>query len=255
MTISDLDLTGRVALVTGAGRGLGRAVALRLAAAGAAVAVNDLDPAGAAATADAVTVAGGTAIALPGDAARADSVAALLGTLDRRFGRLDILVNNAGITRAQEIFDTDEADWDEVVRVNLTGPFLVAKAAMVRMRDAGRGGRIVNMGSMVGHQGAVRGWVHYGATKAGLHGLTKTLARTAAKHAITVNAVAPGIIASDMLIAGHGADGVAQLVQTVPLGRLGTPEDVAAAVHFLSSDAARYITGAVIDVNGGMYMR
>lgn len=240
-------LDDRIALVTGAGRGLGAAIAAALAQAGARVAVNDL-------RADAAeeVAARLSALAAPGDAADPDGVAALFDTVARRLGPLDILVANAGIARAETVWETTPESWDAVLRANLTGPFLCAQRAFHGMR--GRGGRIVFLGSVVGHQGALRGHAAYAASKGGLHALARTLARTGAEHGILVNVLAPGITDTEMLRGAHPPDELAAIAQGVPLG-LGQPEDVAACAVFLASDAARHITGATLDVNGGMYMR
>jgi NAD(P)-dependent dehydrogenase (short-subunit alcohol dehydrogenase family) len=163
-------------------------------------------------------------------------------------------VANAGITRAVDIFDTSLADWDSVIRTNLTGTFLTAKQAMLRMRAAGTG-NVVIMGSVVGHQGALKGHIAYGATKAGLHGMAKTLSRTGAPLGIRVNAVAPGIVDTDLLLSTHGVAGISELRGRVPLGALATVEDVAEAVLYLAGPASGHVTGTVLDVNGGMLMR
>jgi len=241
------DLQGRAAVVTGAGRGLGAAIAAALAGAGARVAVNDI-------RADAArAVAAGIpgALAVPGDAAEPAEVAALF-TQAEALGPLDILVANAGVTLADTVWDTTLEGWERVLRANLTGPFLCAQEAMRRMR--GRGGRIVFMGSVVGHQGALRGHAAYAASKGGLHALARTLARTGAEHGILVNVLAPGIADTEMLRGAHPAHHLDAIAATVPLG-LGHADDVAAAAVFLCSDAARHMTGATLDVNGGMLMR
>jgi 3-oxoacyl-[acyl-carrier protein] reductase len=249
------DLQGKVALVTGAGQGLGYAIASRLAEAGAWVAVNDIDAQRAQDASERIARAGGTVCAAPGDAAAETAVHATFEAIAERWNGIDILVNNAGIVTRDDIFDIDTDTWDRVLRVNLGGPFLCSREAMLRMRSQGRGGRIVMLGSVVGHQGAIRGWPHYGAAKSGVHGLAKTLARAGAPWGITVNTVAPGVIQTEMLEQGHSGQSLAELKDQIPLGRLGAPEDVAGAVHYLCSDEARYVTGATIDVNGGMYIR
>jgi 3-oxoacyl-[acyl-carrier protein] reductase len=244
-----------VALVTGAAGGIGRAVALAFAKAGYDVGLNHLNTAEAAdQLAGEIRRLGAQACVINAAVGDETAVTDMFAVVDAAFGRLDVLVNNAGIARAEDIFDTTLQSWNEVLRTNLTGPFLCAKAAMQRMRSQ-RSGVILQMSSVVGHQGALLGHVHYGATKAGLIGLTKSLARKAAPLGIRVNAVAPGIVDTPMLHATHGEAGIGQLKTRVPLGTLATPEDVAAAVLFLASDAARHITGTVLDVNGGMLMR
>lgn len=248
-------LAGRVALVTGAAGGIGSAVARALAREGAHVVVNHLDtPEAAQAVAAEIRALGCEALVAAADVGDEAMVEAMFRALDERFGRIDILVNNAGIARPEDIFETSLESWNAVLRANLTGPFLCARAAMLRMRAQGEG-RIVQIGSVVGHQGALKGHVHYGTSKAGLHGFTKTLARTGAALGITVNAVAPGIVATEMLERTHGEAGIAALRKLVPLDDLATPDDVAAAVVFLCGEGGRHITGAILDVNGGMLMR
>lgn len=252
MSRPPFDLSGRNALVTGAGRGLGRGIAARLLAAGARVAINDID---ADAARDAAETLGSGALALPGDAADEAAVGHLFERFAADVGPIDILVNNAGMVRAEDVFDTDFDSWSRVMAVNLSGPFLCSRAALQAMRGHGLGGRVIMIGSVVGHQGALKGYPHYGASKSGLHGLAKSLARTAAAFGVTVNVVAPGVIETEMLTRSHGEAGVAELAAQVPLGRLGVAEDVAAAVHYLASAEAGYVTGAVLDVNGGLYVR
>ncbi len=247
------ELAGQIALVTGASRGLGRGIATVLAERGARVVINHPDEA-TAAEADAVmTQLAPNAIRIRADVSRAEEVAALFAEIKTRFGRLDILVNNAGTSRAQDIAETSEEDWHFILNTNLTSCFLCAKEAMKIMTPQ-RSGRIVNISSVVGHQGALFGHVHYAASKSGMLGFTKTLARTAAPLGVTVNAVAPGIIDTSLLRQTHGEEGVARLAASVPLG-LGQPRDVGLAVAFLCGEGGRYITGATIDVNGGIYLR
>lgn len=249
------DLSGKVALVTGAGQGLGGAIAMRLAGAGAKVVVNDINREKAEATSRQISLAGYETCAEPCDAADETSIRAMFARIGRKWGEIDILVNNAGIVTREDIFEIDAQTWDRVVRVNMTGPFLCSREAMIGMRRNGHGGRIVMIGSVVGHQGAMKGWPHYGATKSGLHGLAKTLARAGAPWGITVNTVAPGVIETEMLAQGHPRQDLDDLSRQIPLGRLGDPADVAGAVHYLCSAEARYVTGATIDVNGGLYIR
>jgi 3-oxoacyl-[acyl-carrier protein] reductase len=244
------DLSGKVALVTGASRGIGRAIACTLAAQGATVV--------AAARGDhanevvaALAGRGQRAEAATLDVTDAAAVEKLPGDIVQRHGRLDIVVSNAGITRDQLLMRMKRADWDAVIGTNLTATFCLAQAAMRPMLKQ-RGGRIIAIGSVVGQTGNA-GQSSYAASKAGLIGFAKALAREVATRGITVNVVAPGMIDTDMTRA------ITERVQIdwaaqVPLGRPGTPDDVAAAVCFLASDEAAYITGHVLAVNGGMYM-
>jgi len=244
-----LDLTGKVALITGASRGIGRAIALTLAGAGAKVALTSRGDA-AQAVAREVIEAGGEALALAADVVDAEAVTAALDTVLGTWGRLDVLVNNAGITRDQLLLRMKRDDWDAVVATNLTGTFVCTQAVlktMVRQRT----GRIISISSVVGQSGNP-GQTNYAATKAGIIGFSKALAREVASRNITVNVVAPGLIDTDMT-RDISADAQANWSSAIPLGRLGTPDDVAAAVCFLASDAASYITGQVLAVNGGMY--
>jgi 3-oxoacyl-[acyl-carrier protein] reductase len=243
------ELTGKVALVTGASRGIGRAIALALAARGAHV-VAAARGTNADGTAEAIRAAGGSAAAVGADVTDAASVEAMMTAALQHNGRLDILVNNAGIARDQLMLRMKRADWDEVLATNLTAAFTVVQAALKPMIRQ-RAGRIISIGSVVGQMGNA-GQANYAASKAGLMGFSKAIAREVASRQITVNVVAPGLIATDMtqaLTDRAQGDWSAQ----IPLGRIGTAEDVAAAVCFLASDEASYITGQVLAVNGGMY--
>ena len=249
-----VDLAGKVALVTGASRGLGRGIALVLAEQGADIVVNCRSSRKAADdVCDAVRAMGRRALPVEADVGTEDGVAALFAAAMDEFGKLDILVNNAGTTRAQDIFESEPSDWDFIIRTNLTSAFLCSKRAMAIMRHQGSG-RIVFISSIVGQRGALYGHVHYAATKSGMLGMVKTLARTGAPLGITVNAIAPGIIETELLEQTHGEAEVAKLAAGVPLG-LGKPRDVGLAVAFVCGEGGRYITGATIDVNGGMYLR
>jgi 3-oxoacyl-[acyl-carrier protein] reductase len=244
-----LDFSGKVALVTGASRGIGRAIAHALAGAGAQVVLTSRGEA-AQGVADEIVQAGGAALAASADVTDA---AAMVATVDHAldtFGRLDILVNNAGVTRDQLLLRMKREDWDVVLATNLTGTFTCTQAVlktMVRQRF----GRIISISSVVGQSGNP-GQTNYAATKAGIIGFSKALAREVASRNITVNVVAPGLIVTDMT-RDISSDAQANWTANIPLGRLGTPDDVAAAVCFLASDAAGYITGQVLAVNGGMY--
>jgi 3-oxoacyl-[acyl-carrier protein] reductase len=244
-----LDLSGKVAIITGASRGIGRQTALTLAGAGATVVLTSRGDAAAAVAAE-VTAAGGQALALAADVADAEAVQRVIDTTVERFGRIDVLVNNAGITRDQLLLRMKRDDWDAVVATNLTGTFLCTQAVLKTMLKQ-RQGRIISISSVVGQSGNP-GQTNYAATKAGIIGFSKALAREVASRSITVNVVAPGLIDTDMT-REISSDAQANWTSAIPLGRLGTPEDVAAAVCFLASDAAGYITGQVLAVNGGMY--
>ena len=247
-------LASQLALVTGAARGLGRAIALVLAEQGARVVLNDIAPEPDAA--ETIAALGDRFVAYhQADVGDETAVEAMFAAISAQHGPLDILVNNAGTSRPQTIRETSLADWDALLRINLTSAFLCCRAAFAQMEPpAGRGGAIVNLSSVVAHQGALAGHVHYAATKSGLLGLTRTLARTGAPLGIRVNAVAPGIIDTELLRTVHGDEGIARLSAQVPLG-LGKPRDVGLAVAFLCGEGGRYITGAVLDVNGGLHMR
>lgn len=243
-------LDGRIALVTGASRGIGRAIAQDLAARGATV-IAAARGSNAQATVDALQAAGGRAECVGLDVTDAEAVSALVTDVVARHGRLDILVSNAGITRDQLMLRMKRADWDEVLQTNLTATFSLCQAAL-RPMVRQRGGRIIAISSVVGQMGNA-GQANYAASKAGLIGFCKALAREVASRSVTVNVVAPGLIATDMTKAL--AEGTQeQWASQIPLGRLGTPDDVAHAVGFLASDEASYITGQVLAVNGGMYM-
>jgi len=241
---------GRVALVTGAARGIGRAVARRLAADGLAVVAADLGQ-NAEAVAGEIIAAGGEALAVSLDVTDPAAIEAAVADTLSRYGRLDVLVNNAGIARDQLMLRMKPEDWDAVVATNLTSAYSTVRAVlktMVRQRS----GRIINMASVVGQSGNA-GQANYAASKAGLIGFTKALALEVASRGITVNAVAPGMIDTQMTRSISGA-AQEEWAAKIPLQRLGTPEDVASAVAFLASDEASYITGHVLAVNGGMYM-
>ncbi|ADJ25624.1 3-oxoacyl-(acyl-carrier-protein) reductase [Dehalogenimonas lykanthroporepellens BL-DC-9] len=242
-------LSGRVAVVTGAGRGIGRAVALRLADEGASVVLNSLSDS-ATAVADEIKANGGQATAVSGDVAKAEDVSRLIETAVSAFGRLDILVNNAGITRDNLLLRMSEEDWDAVIDTNLKSVYLCCRAALKPLLKSRASGRIINISSIIGLSGNA-GQANYSASKAGIIGLTKTLARELASRQVTVNAIAPGFIVTDMT-AGMTEEARQSLVGRIPLGSLGQPEDVAAAVAFLAGDGAHYITGQTLTIDGGM---
>ena len=248
------SLEGKIGLVTGSSRGLGAGIARMLALAGADVVVNyrrGRDQADS--VVREIQTLGHQSFAVQADVGCEAEVSAMFAAVMARFGRLDILVNNAGTTRDEDIFATTLESWQSIIDTNLTGTFLCSKYAMEIMRAQGSG-RIINISSIVAHRGALYGHVHYAATKAGQLGFTKTLARTGAPLGITVNAVAPGLTATELLFETHEEEEIARLEKLIPLG-LGTVEEVGYAVVFLASDEARHITGATLDINGGMYMR
>ncbi len=241
---------GRVALVTGGAQGIGKAIALALAREGAEVAVTDVNQAGAEEAAGEIAAAGRRTWAMAGDVSDYDDAHRIVEEVRGSAGRLDILINNAGITRDGLLMRMKEEDWDKVIAINLKGAFNFCKAAVPSMVKQ-RWGRIVNMSSVVGAMGNA-GQVNYGASKAGLIGLTKSLAREVAARGVTVNAVAPGFIDTAMTQALSDKVRTA-LLDRIPAGRLGDVEDVVTATLFLASPKAGYITGQVIHVNGGMY--
>ncbi|MCX5735291.1 MAG: 3-oxoacyl-[acyl-carrier-protein] reductase [candidate division NC10 bacterium] len=246
-----MSLQGKVALITGGSRGIGAAVAQTLATAGAAVAVCARNGEAAAATASAIAAQGGQALGVAADVSRAEDAERLMKACLERFGRLDILVNNAGITRDGLVLRMKDGDWSDVLAVNLNGAFYCARAALRVILKQKQSGRIINIGSVVGSMGNA-GQANYVTSKAGLIGLTKALAREVAARGVTVNLVAPGFIETDMT--ANLSDAVKETYRgQIPLGRFGTAADVAAAVAFLASDGAAYITGQVIHVNGGMW--
>lgn len=251
-TFSRNMLKGKTALVTGASRGIGRAIALALAEAGANVAVNCQRSVGAAEEVSMLCrVSGVVAHAYQADVSRQEDANQMIDSILQEFDHVDILVNNAGITRDKSFLKMTWEMWEEVLGVNLTGPFNVTRALLPGMIERGWG-RVINISSIVGQTGNF-GQANYAVTKAGLIGFTKTLAREVARKGITVNAIAPGFIDTDMLkdMPQAALDAVKA---TIPLGRLGRPEEVGVAVTFLASPMASYITGQVVPVNGGMYM-
>ena len=247
-----MQLTDKVALVTGASRGIGRAIALLMAKQGADVVVNYSGSEGAAQeTVDAILAMGRKAITIKANVGNAEEVAAMVEEAHSTFGRIDILVNNAGITRDGLLMRMKDSDWDDVININLKGVYLMTKAVSKIMMKQ-RSGKIVNMTSVVGVTGNA-GQANYSASKAGVIGFTKTCAKELASRGITVNAIAPGFIHTDMT--DVLSDKVKEaMVHTIPLGRMAEPDEVAAVAVFLASDMSSYITGQVINVDGGMVM-
>ncbi len=246
-----MNLNGKVALVTGASRGIGKAVALKLAQQGAEVVVTATSLERAQKTADEIAALGGKALAVKVDVSDTSDVEALFKKTTEVFGKLDILVNNAGITRDGLLMRMKDTDWDAVLDTNLKGAFVCTREAIKLMGKA-KGGSIVNISSVVGQMGNA-GQANYCASKAGLIGFTKAVAREYAKRNITVNAITPGFIETDMtdvLTPSVKED----LLKQIPVGRFGKAEDIANAVFFLVSEMGAYITGHVLSVNGGMYM-
>ncbi len=241
----------RTAFVTGGSRGIGRACAIALAQAGARVAIAARDLTRLEETASEIRSTGAEAFAVPIDMSSAESIKQAFATAAEEFGRIDILVNNAGITRDGLALRMKKDDWDAVIATNLTGAFIAAQQVLHGMMRE-RWGRIINVSSVVAEAGNP-GQANYVASKAGLIGLTKTLAQEMASRNITVNAVAPGFIDTDMT-AALSAQLKENMLSHIPLRRFGKPEDIAAAVRFLASEEAGYITGHVLDVNGGMHM-
>lgn len=249
--MSDAPLAGRVAVVTGGSRGIGAAIAGALVEGGAAVVVSGRDADRLERTVKDLDATGASVVAVVADAARREDCDRLVDTTKQRFGRLDVLVNNAGITRDGLLVRMKDEDWDQVMEINLRGAFLMTRAAAkVMMRQ--KAGRIINIASTAGAMGNA-GQANYSAAKAGLIGLTKSTARELAHWSILVNAVAPGLIETDMSAAIPEAAREALLSQ-VPLGRIGTAREVAEVVRFLAGDGAAYITGQVLHVNGGLYI-
>jgi 3-oxoacyl-[acyl-carrier protein] reductase len=244
-----MRLTGKIALVTGASRGIGKAIALRLAQDGAKLAINNLDIETAETVAAEIKALGGMALAVAGDVSSTDEVNHMMETIISTYGSIDILVNNAGITRDQLLLRMADDDWDRVLAVNLRGVFLCTKAVLKYMLKA-RWGRIINMSSIVGFTGNA-GQSNYAASKAGIIGFTRSVAREVASRGITVNAVAPGFIETDMT-ARLSEKQRQDIASRIPLGFLGTPEDVASVAAFLAGEDSRYITGQVISVDGGL---
>ena len=248
-----MDLTDRVAVVTGSGRGIGRTIALRLAEAGANVVINDIGEGSVVeSVADEVRAMNRESLAILGDVTSVIDVSNLVDTTVKTFGRLDILVNNAGITRDQLLLRMSEEDWDSVIAVNLKSVFLCTKA-VIRQMTSQRWGRIINMSSVVGIAGNA-GQANYAASKAGIIGFTKTVSKEVASRGITVNAIAPGWIESDLLLKTVKIDPERsrKVLSRTPMGRFGQAEDIGWAAVYLCSPVANFITGTCLPVDGGI---
>jgi len=242
-----MNLNNRVAIITGAARGIGKSIAFRLAQAGACVVVTDID--GSEPVAEEIRAMDRNSLAITADVSSAGEVSRLVETTLDTCGRIDILVNNAGITRDQLLLRMSDEDWDRVINVNLKSVFLCTKAALRPMLKQ-RWGRVINLASIVGIIGNA-GQANYAASKAGIIGFTKSIAKEVASRGITVNAIAPGFIDTGMTQQLNESQ-KQELKQQIPSGYIGSPEDIAAAAAFLASEEARYITGQVLNINGGM---
>jgi 3-oxoacyl-[acyl-carrier protein] reductase len=247
----DLSLSGRAALVTGAARGIGLAIAAALLQGGAVVGLVDVDGP---ALRDAVAQLGESTMAVEADVSRPGDVQQTVKEIAAKFGGLDILVNNAGICPLTPFAAIGEEEWDRVMAVNLKGAFLCCQAALPHLKRSAGQGRIINLTSVAGQMGGVLVGAHYAASKAGLIALTKSLARLLAPHGVTVNCIAPATTESD-LTAAWSEPQRAQVRGQIPLARFATPQEIAEAVCFLAGDSASFITGATLDVNGGLYLR
>ncbi len=248
--MSGRELDGKVALVTGAARGIGLAIARQLATAGAAVALNDISKVRLEAAAASLAT---SPLAVPADVTNRDDVIEMVADVAGAYGSVDVLVNNAGILHPTRLVDIPEDEWDEVIDVNLKGTFLCSQAVVPLMRDRGWG-RIINLSSTAGKSISTVGGAHYTAAKAGILGLTRHLASEVAGDGITVNAICPGLIDTEMVRTTITADQAAAYAASFPIARLGTPDEVANVATFLASERAGYITGAALDITGGDLM-
>lgn len=251
--MTDADLAGRVALVTGAAGGMGLAIAQRLAEHGARVAINDRTSEQLEAAAARMRSAGADVVAVGADVTSTDEVDAMVATVAAQWGSLDILVNNAGVLRPTRFVDIDEAEWTFVLDVNLKGTYLCSRAVLPAMIERGWG-RIVNLSSTAGKNVSTVGGAHYTAAKAAILGLTRHVASEVAADGVTVNAVCPGLFDTDMVRSTIAPERMAAYAQSFPIPRLGRPEEVADLVCFLAGERAAYITGASLDINGGDLM-
>lgn len=245
--------SGKIAIVTGAARGMGYAVAKRLAAGGASVVINDVNAEAAARAASDLHALGHAALAVPGDVTSGYDVGQLVARAADHYGEVHILINNAGILRPTPVIDIQEDEWDLVVNVNLKGTYLCSRAVLPGMQKTGWG-RIVNFSSTAGKNVSTVGGAHYTAAKAGILGFTRHLAKEVAGYGITVNAVCPGLIDTEMVRSTISAERAQAYADSFPIKRLGEPFEVAELVAFLASERAAYITGASLDINGGDLM-
>lgn len=248
------SLTDKIALVTGGAQGIGRGIADALACAGAIVVIGDISiPPDAGSTPPNGSAPPERSMSLRLDVSRADEVNRCVSRILHQFGRLDILVNNAGIAQPKDILETTEEDWDRVLDVNLKGTFLCCKAALPEMINR-RWGRIINISSISARRGALFGHVHYSASKAGQLGLTRSLARWCGDKGITVNAIAPGSVQTVTFDSTATPEQSQAVINATPVGRFGKPREIGAMVSWLCSDEASFVTGAVLDINGGAWM-
>lgn len=245
-----IDLTGKTALVTGAAQGIGLACARTLHAAGAQVALADLNGTAAEEQARAL---GDRVIAIGADVSKSSQVSDMVAAVTSRFDGVDILVNNAGVDKAVPILDMEEDEWDRLMTINLKSVFLCTKAVLPSMISRG-GGSVVSMASIVARQGAMNGGIHYATSKGGILAFTKTLARQMADKRIRANAVAPGVVDTDLIRTHMPAEMRGKIEAAIPKGRLADTTEIARVVAFLASDAASYVTGATVDVNGGFWI-
>ena len=247
------EFSGKIAIVTGAARGMGYAVAKRLAAGGASVVINDINAEAAARAASDLHALGHAALAVAGDVTSGQDVGRLVARAVDHYGEVHILINNAGILRPTPVIDIQEDEWDLVVNVNLKGTYLCSRAVLPSMQKTDWG-RIVNFSSTAGKNISTVGGAHYTAAKAGILGFTRHLAKEVARYGITVNAVCPGLIDTEMVRSTISAERAQAYADSFPIKRLGEPFEVAELVAFLASDRAAYITGASLDINGGDLM-
>ena len=247
-----MTMMGKVAIVSGAGQGIGRAIALSLSKNGANLAIADINDETASDVVKEIEATGGRAISVKTDVSKVDDIKNLVQKTVQEFGTVDILVNNAGILHATPIEDITEEEWDRMMAINLKSVFFMSQQVLPYMK-AQKSGRIINISSLAGRMGGYANGLGYSASKAGIIGLTMGFARRVAEFNITVNAVAPGTTESE-IIKKFSSESIETLRQTIPMKRLGKPENIADVVAFLASDASSFMTGAVIDVNGGLFM-